>query len=70
MKLGFSPYHFIETIKNTKNRHFQLWLQALQNKCFGGGEPVTGQDAFDRILWNYDVCLPPCLLFLRHNPAS
>lgn len=49
-----NPYHFSEISRNKNNKHFQLWLKAVQAKYDGLEEPFKGGD-FDQILWNYDV---------------
>lgn len=59
--LGISSYHFSEISRNKNNKHFELWLEAVQAKYDGIGKPWKGED-FDRILWNYDVSIPVLLL--------
>lgn len=76
-----NPYHFSEISRNKNNKHFQLWLKAVQAKYDGLGEPFKGRD-FDQILWNYDVSphisIPPsytkhsggCLMLYRSSDKS
>ncbi|UNI15423.1 hypothetical protein JDV02_001958 [Purpureocillium takamizusanense] len=68
--LGMNPYHFSEISRNKNNKHFQLWLKAVQAKYDGVGVPLKGGD-FDHILWNYDaVTDDPCCLFVDELIAT
>ena len=44
-----------------KNSHHKLWLEAMETKFDGKGEPL-GRERFEEILGGYEVRLPP-------NPA-
>ena len=59
------PYHFSEISKHKENKHFELWLSAVQAKYDGGkGRAWTTAEDFDRVLGSYDVSnLRP-----RHRP--
>jgi len=54
--LGYRSYHMIEVPKpaNKKNRHLNCWLEALQYKVNGVGQPYVPKD-FDKILQDYSV---------------
>ena len=56
-KLGYKPYHFLESTLQKQNDHQKLWLEALNAKFYGKGKPFEGED-FDQMLWNYDVSRP------------
>lgn len=51
-RLGIGPvYHMREV---GKNRHQALWIEALDAKFEGRGEPYD-RERFDQILGNYEV---------------
>ena len=55
-ELGMRPYHFSEISKHEENKHFELWLSAVQAKYGGGkGRAWTTAEDFDRVLAGYDV---------------
>ncbi|KJZ70379.1 hypothetical protein HIM_10223 [Hirsutella minnesotensis 3608] len=67
-RLGLNPYHWEEVVKN---KHFELWLEAIQAKYDGLGEPFKGRDMFDLMLCNYDaVSASPSYLFSEELIAA
>jgi hypothetical protein len=53
-KLDYSVYHMSECVARWKDKHFQLWEEALQAKLLGQGTIWTGDD-IDKVLQNYNV---------------
>jgi hypothetical protein len=54
-QLGISPvYHMREV---GKNKHQAAWVQAMEAKYEGKGEPF-GREKFDDILGDFEVLLP------------
>lgn len=64
--LGIRSYHWNEVLSNKNNGHLQLWLKAVRAKYDGLGDPFEGED-FDRMLWDYDVCIPMSLKASRQR---
>ncbi|KAF2473762.1 NAD dependent epimerase/dehydratase [Lindgomyces ingoldianus] len=65
IKLGYRPYHMSEALIATirRERHLQLWDEALKAKFEGQGKPFTQED-FDKFLGDFDVLEDiPSILF-------
>ncbi|KAF2106985.1 P-loop containing nucleoside triphosphate hydrolase protein [Lophiotrema nucula] len=63
-KLGYTPYHMSEALKNTRYGHLTFWKEALAAKYEGKGKPF-GREEFDKFLGGYDVLEDiPCIMFV------
>jgi hypothetical protein len=55
-RLGYRCYHMYESSMNYRHRHMCCWLEAINFKVNGVGEPYYPED-FDKILQEYSVGL-------------
>jgi hypothetical protein len=53
-KLGYSVYQMSEACMKWREKHLQLWEEALRAKFLDEGKPWTGED-FEKILQDYTV---------------